>query len=76
MKTPPIVEKYADVSLIPNNIARGTTIVRLAKKLGAKTFVHYSFPRHMSYADLATRRDIMEEECKKLGDEVCVRKRA
>ncbi|HOO31442.1 MAG: DUF3798 domain-containing protein [Bacillota bacterium] len=64
---PPIVEKYADVSLIPNNIARGTTIVRLAKKLGAKTFVHYSFPRHMSYADLATRRDIMEEECKKLG---------
>jgi len=33
---PEVVEKYADISLIPNNIARGTTIVQLAHKLGAK----------------------------------------
>ncbi len=66
---PPIIEKEADISLIPNNPARGKSIPQLAKKLGAKKFLHYSFPRHMSYADLAARRDLMEEECKKLGME-------
>ncbi|HAI87132.1 MAG TPA: hypothetical protein DCL63_09130 [Firmicutes bacterium] len=66
---PPIVEKEADISLIPNNPARGQSIPQLAKKLGAKKFLHYSFPRHMSMNDLATRRDLMEQECKKLGME-------
>jgi hypothetical protein len=50
-----------------DNLARGTTIIELAKKMGAKTFVHYSFPRHMSYPLLAQRRDIFEEQCKKQG---------
>jgi hypothetical protein len=66
---PPLIEKYVDVSLIPDNIERGTTIVQLAKKLGAKKFLHYSFPRHMSYQDLSTRRNIMKETCAKLGME-------
>jgi len=64
---PPTIDPVADLSLIPNNPARGQSIPQLAKKLGAKTFLHYSFPRHMSYADLAARRDIMEQECKRLG---------
>lgn len=64
---PPIVEKYADASLIPNNPARGKSIVQLAKKMGAKKFLHYSFPRHMSMALLAQRRDIMKDECERLG---------
>ena len=35
--------------------------------MGAKTFVHYSFPRHMSQELLARRRDIMKEEAAKHG---------
>jgi len=35
--------------------------------MGAKTFIHYSFPRHMAMAKLSQRRDIMKEECEKLG---------
>lgn len=66
---PAMVERVADVSLIPNNILRGTTIVELAHKMGAKKFLHYSFPRHMSYVDLSQRRDIMEATCKRLGME-------
>lgn len=66
---PELVERYADISLIPNNLSRGRTIVELAKRMGAKKFLHYSFPRHMSYVDLSTRRNIMEETCKKLGME-------
>ena len=60
---------YADLSLIPDDLKRGETIVQLAKKMGATSFVHYSFPRHMSQELLARRKDIMEAECKKLGME-------
>lgn len=66
---PPMVEKYADVSLIPDNPTRGRSIPQLAKKLGAKKFLHYSFPRHMSMVQLAERRDFMKEESEKLGME-------
>ncbi|MDI6869771.1 MAG: DUF3798 domain-containing protein [Bacillota bacterium] len=66
---PPMVERYADAALIPNNPARGKSIIQLAKKMGAKKFLHYSFPRHMSYQQLAERRDIMKKECEKLGIE-------
>ncbi|HOP74302.1 MAG TPA: DUF3798 domain-containing protein [Bacillota bacterium] len=64
---PPMLERYADAALISNNRARGKSIVQLAKKMGAKKFLHYSFPRHMSYQQLAERRDIMRQECAKLG---------
>ncbi|MGE5529356.1 MAG: DUF3798 domain-containing protein [Patescibacteria group bacterium] len=63
---PPIVEKYGDITLIPDNPARGKSIPQLAKKMGATKFLHYSFPRHMSYQQLAERRDIMKAECAKL----------
>lgn len=62
-----MLERYADAALISNNRARGKSIVQLAKKMGAKKFLHYSFPRHMSYQQLAERRDIMRQECAKLG---------
>jgi hypothetical protein len=64
---PQMVEKYADGALLPNNPARGKSIIQLAKRMGAKKFLHYSFPRHMSYQQLAQRRDIMKQECEKLG---------
>jgi hypothetical protein len=59
----------ADICLETDNPARGISIIEMAKKMGAKTFIHYSFPRHMSYPLLANRRDIMIEECKKQGIE-------
>lgn len=66
---PPIVEGIADIALIPNEPARGYSIIELARKMGAKKFIHYSFPRHMSYQQLAQRRDIMKSECEKAGIE-------
>ncbi len=39
------------------------------KKLGAKTFVHYSFPRHMSQVLLSSRRELMKKKCAELGIE-------
>ena len=66
---PPLLEREVEVTLIPNQPARGQTIPQLAKKMGATALLHYSFPRHMSYVQLAERRDLMREECKALGIE-------
>ncbi|MCA9728492.1 MAG: DUF3798 domain-containing protein [Candidatus Eisenbacteria bacterium] len=63
------VSEYADVSIITDNLKRGETIVELAHEMGAKTFVHYSFPRHMSQELISRRMKIMEETCQKLGME-------
>jgi predicted small secreted protein len=64
---PPVIQQAADVAINSDFIARGYTIIWAAKQLGAKTFVHISFPRHMSYETLGLRRQIMEEACKDLG---------
>lgn len=57
----------ADLLFSNDNISRGETIPKLAKKLGAKRLIHYSFPRHMSYKLLADRRDLMKKEAEKIG---------
>ncbi len=64
---PDMIAKKADVVLQADDLAMGYAIPAQAKKLGATTFVHYSFPRHMSYPLLAQRRDIFKTECEKLG---------
>ena len=64
---PGVITTAADFAIGVDNIARGYLIIHTAKKLGAKTFVHISFPRHMSYELLSRRRSIMEAACKDLG---------
>jgi len=50
-----------------NELGMGAAMVRQARKQGAKSFVHYSSPRHMSNPILSSRRDLIREECQK-GD--------
>lgn len=64
---PLVIQRAADLAVSADFISRGYTIIWAAKELGAKTFVHISFPRHMSYETLGLRRQIMEEACKDLG---------
>ncbi|MDR1048625.1 MAG: DUF3798 domain-containing protein [Synergistaceae bacterium] len=64
---PGVITSVADLAVNTDNISRGYTIPLGAQKLGAKTFVHISFPRHMSYETLGRRRAIMEAACKDLG---------
>ncbi len=62
-----MIEAAADLVIDPDNINRGYLMVLAAKKMGADTFVHISFPRHMSIELLSVRRNIMEEAAKDLG---------
>ncbi|HEY9055362.1 MAG TPA: DUF3798 domain-containing protein [Rectinemataceae bacterium] len=64
---PLVIQSAADLALSADFVSRGYTIIWAAKQLGAKTFVHISFARHMSYESLGRRRAIMEEACKDLG---------
>ena len=64
---PDVVNTACDLATQPDQIARGVTIIATAQQMGARNFVHYSFPRHMSQLLLAQRRDIMKKECEKRG---------
>lgn len=55
--------------LVTNNdfVARGYLIIRTAKELGADTFVHISFPRHMAYETMSRRVAVMKAACEEFG---------
>ena len=48
-------------------VARGYLIIRTAHELGCDTFVHISFPRHMSYETMSRRVAIMQAACDEFG---------
>lgn len=66
---PAMIGGKADVILQADELGMGVSVIEQAKKQGAKTFVHYTFPRHMSYEMLAKRRDLFKETCEKEGIE-------
>lgn len=68
-ENPPDVSSRADLILQPDELKMGDNIPVQAQKLGAKTFVHYSFPRHMSQVLLSSRRELMKAKCAELGIE-------
>ena len=63
----PEIDSAAD--LVTNNdfVARGYLIIRTAHELGCDTFVHISFPRHMSYETMSRRVAIMQAACEEFG---------
>lgn len=64
---PDVVEDAFDVIIDPAKFNMGASIIKQAKAMGAETFVHYSFPRHMAMESLAQRRDLMRETCEAEG---------
>ena len=63
----PEISSAAD--LVTNNDfgSRGYLIIRTAHELGCDTFVHISFPRHMSYETMSRRVAIMKAACEEFG---------
>ncbi|HYM81193.1 MAG TPA: DUF3798 domain-containing protein [Candidatus Limnocylindria bacterium] len=64
---PALVNEAVDIAVQPDQLARGRTIIAEAASMGAKNFVHYSFPRHMSQQLLADRRDAMKKAAQEMG---------
>lgn len=64
---PNMIAPAADLVLHKDNVNRGYLVPLAAQKLGAKNFVHVSFPRHMSYQMLSLRRAIFKVACEQIG---------
>ncbi len=66
---PGVMASKADICLLADELTMGDSLPTLAKLMGAKTYIHYSFARHLSYATIAARRLKMMDKCKELGIE-------
>ena len=66
---PGVIDPKADIVLQVDEPGCGVVIPPQAKKQGAKTIIHYSFPRHMSYALIVARHENMKKACEEQGIE-------
>ena len=55
----PEIGSAADLVCNNDFVARGYLIIRTAHELGCDTFVHISFPRHMSYETMRDRKSVV-----------------
>lgn len=64
---PAVIESASDLVVQNDFVARGYLMVHTAHELGCDTFVHISFPRHLSYETMSRRVAIMRATCEDLG---------
>lgn len=64
---PAVLSSAADLQVDVDKIGWGYLIVGVMKKMGADTFVHISFPRHLSMEVIARRVAVFREAAKNLG---------
>ena len=67
---PGVIDPKADIVLQVDEPGCGIVIPPQAKKQGAKTMIHYSFPRHMSYALIVARHENLKKYCAENGIEL------
>lgn len=63
------IVQRADIVVSIDEINKGGAMAQQAYDMGCKTFVHYSFPRHMAQAPLSGCRSQIEAKCAELGME-------
>ena len=61
------IRPYTDLVVNNDFVSRGYLIIKSAHKLGCDTFVHISFPRHLSYETYSRRVNIMKAACEEFG---------
>ena len=63
----PVIGEAADLVCNNDFVARGYLMIHTAHELGCDTFVHISFPRHMSYETMSRRVAVMQAACEEFG---------
>ena len=63
------IGEVADLVVSCDFVSRGYLIIRTAHELGCDTFVHVSFPRHLSYETVSRQVAIMKAACDEFGME-------
>lgn len=67
LEDPGVICSVADLQVDVNKVGWSWQIMAAMKKMGADTFVHISFPRHMSMEIIARRVAIFREAAKQMG---------
>jgi hypothetical protein len=68
---PAEIAAHADIALISDDLSMGRVIMEQAQRMGADTFGHISFPRHLGMENIAARRELLMEHAEMFGIE-CV----
>jgi len=58
---------HADIAMISDDLSMGRVIVEQAAVMGADTFAHISFPRHLGMENIAARRALLMETAAEKG---------
>ena len=66
---PAVIDSKADINLGTDTPGIGFMLPEHAAKQGAKTLIHYSFPRHMGISLFVERRENMRKACEQYGIE-------
>ncbi len=61
------IEPVSDLVVCSDFVARGYLMIRSAHELGCDTFVHISFPRHLSYETVSRQVAVMKAACEEFG---------
>ena len=61
------ISPVADLVVCSDFVGRGYLMIHTAHELGCDTFVHISFPRHLSYETVSRRVAVMKEACEEFG---------
>lgn len=61
------VAQTADLVMAQDMYAMGREVVNEAYRMGAKTFIHYTFARHLLSEPVLRRREEMVKRCEELG---------
>ncbi|MCL2399110.1 MAG: DUF3798 domain-containing protein [Defluviitaleaceae bacterium] len=64
---PAEIAAHADIAINPDDLAMGRVIMEQAHRMGAETFAHISFPRHLGMENIAARRNLLYNTAAELG---------
>jgi len=64
---PTEISRHADIAMVSDDLSLGRAIVEQAHTMGADTFAHISFPRHLGMDNVTRRRDLLYQTATELG---------
>jgi len=64
---PAEIASHADIAITSDDLGMGRVIVEQAVAMGADTFAHVSFPRHLGMETIAARRALLQETAAQYG---------
>jgi len=64
---PAEVAVHADIAMLSDDLSMGRVIVEQAYAMGADTFAHISFPRHLGMENIAARRALLMQTAEEKG---------